>query len=428
MTLKPLALAAFTIVLAGAAPAAPSAGAGPLDQADSLWAAGWFTQAGAIYAPINDANLNDYRSTLQLGRLAVYTNQFFEAESKLVHAIELKPEDIEPKLLLAESYWRQDRYSDAVPLLRQAGRELEASLAESFGESQPYEVSWGTDWTPIKFEASEPLPVVKARVNQSKDAYFMIDTGAPGLVLDSAYAASIGARIFGMREGTFDGGWKAPIVLGAVDSVTVGNAHVKRLPVAIQNLERSSAALFPGRQLAGILGTGFLYHFIATLDYPKAQLILRKSSMWFSKHVEPQWIADGQIAVPFAMAGDHYVVARGGLNDVDSLLYFVDTGLAGGGFDAPRGTLDRAGIRLLEDQAGEGIGGGGAVRVVPFVAEKLRLGRAEVASVRGLSAGVFPLEHALGFHIDGLISHGFLKNHAVTFDFQTMQMFLKKAP
>lgn len=429
MNLKSPSLAAFALfALAATVPAAKPADAGPIERADSLWAAGWFARAGAIYSEYNDANLSDYHSTVQLGRLAVYTNQFFEAESKLMRAMELKPEENQPRLSLAESYRRQDRYSDAAPLLRKSGREADAAQAESFGDSQPYEVTWGSDWTPIKFEVTDPLPVVKARINRSEEAYFLIDTGAPGVMLDSAFAASVGARRFGSLEGTFAGGKRAPVALGTVDSMAIGNAHIQRIPVHIQDLGPISGAIFPGRRLAGILGTGFLHHFLATLDYPKGQLVLRKSTMWWAKHAEPQWIADGQIMVPFVMAGDHYMVARGGLNGVDSLLYFVDTGLAGGGFSAPRSTLDRAGVKLLEDQAGEGMGGGGKVKIVPFVAEKLRLGGAEADSIRGLFSDVFPLENSLGFHIDGLISHGFLKKYAVSFDFQTMQMFLKKKP
>lgn len=44
----------------------------------------------------------------------------------------------------------------------------------------------------------------------------------------------------------------------------------------------------------------------------------------------------------------------------------------------------------------------------------------------GLFAGAFPLENVLGFSIGGIISHGFFRHYALTFDFVGMRLFLKR--
>jgi hypothetical protein len=95
------------------------------------------------------------------------------------------------------------------------------------------------------------------------------------------------------------------------------------------------------------------------------------------------------------------------------LLLFVDTGLAGGGV-------------TLADQAGEGVGGGGQMRVVPFMVEKLSLGESAERNARGLFAGPFPLEDFFGFRIGGQIAHGFFRSYAVTFDFTGLRLLLKR--
>ena len=55
-----------------------------------------------------------------------------------------------------------------------------------------------------------------------------------------------------------------------------------------------------------------------------------------------------------------------------------------------------------------------------------RLRRALIArqKIQGLFLGNFPLENALGFRIGGIISHGFLRPYAVTFDFENMLCYL----
>jgi hypothetical protein len=169
-----------------------------------------------------------------------------------------------------------------------------------------------------------------------------------------------------------------------------------------------------------------LYHFIPTLDYPQGELVLRRKTKENLKRVEREARAKKSMAIPFWMAGDHYMVAWGTVNKSQPLLFFVDTGLAGGGFTCPESTLKEATISLQESLAAEGVGGGGKVKVIPFVVEELTLGDAKEHNVRGLYTGAFPLENAFRFRIGGLISHGFFRPYALTFDFVGMRYFLER--
>ncbi len=82
----------------------------------------------------------------------------------------------------------------------------------------------------------------------------------------------------------------------------------------------------------GIIGTRFLYRFISTIDYPNGELVLRQAKSTDLQRFRSQLDASA-IAVPFWLAGDHFIVASGAVNG-SPLVLFVDTGLAGMGFTA----------------------------------------------------------------------------------------------
>src|SRR5262249_28093039 len=109
-------------------------------------------------------------------------------------------------------------------------------------------------------------------------------------------------------------------------------------------------------------------------------------------------------------------------------LWFVDSGMAGAAFTAPASTLLDARIPLPDTSKGfGGIGGGGRVHASPFTVKRLTPGAAEAGDPRGFF-GLFPppLERGVGFQIDGLISHSFLRGWSVTYDFDRMRIVLAK--
>jgi hypothetical protein len=121
-----------------------------------------------------------------------------------------------------------------------------------------------------------------------------------------------------------------------------------------------------------------------------------------------------------------YVYTWGTVNGAGPYLFFVDTGMGGGGFDCPESVIKEASIKLPE-QGFTGQGGGGPVTAYPFTVD-LTLGEARETNVRGLH-GAIPrdLDERFGFRMGGLISHGFFRPYAVTFDFRSMTLHLKKA-
>ena len=125
------------------------------------------------------------------------------------------------------------------------------------------------------------------------------------------------------------------------------------------------------------------------------------------------------------MASDHFMVGWGRVETLPPALLFVDTGLMGAGVKLAESVIKEAGIKLEENKASEGGGGGGTLKIVPYTVHQLSFGDIKEENVPGLYDGPFPWENTFGFHLAGMVGHDFFKPYAVTFDFQNMQIFLQ---
>ena len=150
-------------------------------------------------------------------------------------------------------------------------------------------------------------------------------------------------------QGTFSGGQHAEVQNGRIASLTVGDWTIKNLPIATLALRQLSEG-FGVKRIDGIIGTNLLYHFLATIDYPHSELVLRLKT---TKSLEQFAAASsGQsVAVPFWVASDHFMVGWGRVETIPPTLLFVDTGLAGAGVKLAGSVIREAGIKLAKGSA-----------------------------------------------------------------------------
>ncbi len=319
--------------------------------------------------------------------------------------------------LVAEAYSRLRNYQAAAEAYRAMGRVAIAAKYASFGAQVPYAHTFTDPIVRVPFERTDPLPVVGVRVNGQAPRYFLIDTGAGETILDSAFATAVGARRFGADSAAFAGGNRTSIEHGTIESLQLGTLQLNNLPVRIQPTRLFSLA-GGGLPIDGIIGTGLFRELNATIDYPKGELRLAPRG-------SQRQAATGATEVPMWLAADHFMLAWGRTSDADSSLMLLDTGLVGSTFVAPDTVFRLVGIPATAGEEVTGVGGAGSV-----TARVVTLPRVTFAGIteRDVPAmmGVFPptLEHQFGFPIRGLISHAFLRKHAVTFDFDAMKVVL----
>lgn len=405
-----------------------------IDTANQLFQGGKFAEAGKLYARMAAQNPKDYSATLQLGRIALLSNRLDDAQKWLEEAIALQPGDVDAKVMLAEAFYRRDDFQKSAAslsgvdvssnkLITSQYPTLNVAKLESFKGQTPYEVHGDGQTTRLKFLKTDPLPVVSVRVNGGDEVTFFIDTGGSEVALDTEFAKELGLPQFGEVQGTFSGGEHANVQQSRIDTLTVGDWTIKNLPIATLALRQLSEGLGVKR-IDGCIGTTLLYHFLATLDYPHGELVLRRKT---AKNLK-QFVGASSgksVAVPFWIASDHFMVGWGRVETVPPVLLFVDTGLAGAGVKLAESVIKQAGIKLEEDKAYEGVGGGGKLKIVPYTVRRLSFGDIQEDNVAGLYDGPFPWENAFGFHLAGMVGHDFFKPYAVTFDFENMQIFLR---
>lgn len=378
--------------------------------ADALFAQGKFAEALAAYQAVPEQDAAYAAALRRQGTIYLMANRWPEAEAALRAALARDAGDKKSAAQMAELESRRGNFPEAARWLTASGRAPRAAGVAMFGTDRPYRIMSRGRSAAVSFEHTDPLPAVRATAN-GKEGLFIIDTGAAETILDPEFAKAIAVPVAGAEQGTFAGGKTAEVVYGRLARFGIGSMSLADLPVALVSTAKFAPAA-NGKPVAGVIGTGLLSRFRSTIDYRKGLLQLEAGA---ASNAPPPLAA-----IPFWQVGDHFLLASGRLNDGEPQMFFVDTGLAGAAFTAPESTLKAAGI-ATSTPSGDANGGIGTAAVAPFEAKSISLGTLRRERMSGLY-GAFPpqLEMALGTRIGGIVSHGFLRPYAVTFDFRTM--------
>lgn len=412
------ALAAFFLAAAAQAAeprlAAPHAGPAKTVGPDYLFEQGEFAQAQAGYEAVPKSSPQYENALRQLGAIALLQNRLGEAETRLESALSRNPADMHTIALLAQTMERSDRFADMIPLLRQVERPERVAEYSLFGKTAPYHLPAHRAATTVPFEWTEPLPVVDAKVN-GVEGLFLIDTGAPEIILDPVYARDAKVQTTAPpRAG-------APqLSFGRIATFTLAGLDTGEVPAMLIPM-RGASVMARGKRVAGVIGVEFLSHFRTTLDYVHDRMILEPQNA-------PAHARGGALLaeIPFWFAGDHYLLARGRLDKGPKQLFFVDTGLGNYPFTAPDSTLRDANIPVPTAPARPS-GSRGPAPPAIFPIANLSLGSFTENRLTGVFGGFPPpLEDSLGFHVGGIVSHGYFHTYAVTFDFVRMTIAIRK--
>lgn len=367
--------------------------AGALAQGNAAFAAGDFTAALADYRTSIAQEGKSFAAYFGAGQAALYANDLRTATEYLDGAEVLAdPKQAAPVRVLLAEVQSRIRMQQAQPTTRIVS---------------------------VPMAAVDPLPLFSVQVN-GRQAYFMLDTGAPNLIVDPDFAKELGLTVTGGFNGTFAGGKHATVRDVVVPAFRIGSLTLHNLQSSA--LPTRGIPFFGDKRVDGIIGTVFLSQFLATIDYPKGRLVLRPRSA--SAAFEQSLGAD-VTSVPFWYVPDHFLLARGSVNALADQLFLVDSGMAGGGFGPSQQTVADANIGLDEMHTGTGVGGGGAVTVIPFTLDKLCLGTACRSNVRGLYTPQGSALQMFPFKVAGIISHQYLEHFAWTIDFDAMRMVLQ---
>jgi clan AA aspartic protease (TIGR02281 family) len=355
--------------------------------ADAAFKRGDFTAAQNAYVSAIQTDPNDAAAALGLTRLAIYENDLTDAQHWLDVLTQIAPNDPQIAGNRATIAARSD-----------------ASVDQVAPHSGP---------AVAKFLQTDPLPMVAVRIN-GREAHFLIDTGAPNIVVDTNFAQSLGiATTSAGQVNTFAGGKSAAVGKAIVDRLELGGWKISNVPAAVIPLPREFSA-------DGILGTALFAHFLTTLDYRNGSLTLadRDTSQAFERNAA----AHGDTIVPMWLVGDHAIFVQGRAANGPLGLFNVDTG-GTVGVKLTKAAIEAANISVDTAHPDTGVGGGGTFTTLPFTTN-LTIGTCTVNDLDGSYTpngdqyGVFP------FTVTGSVSHHFFRKTAVTFDFAAMRLVI----
>jgi hypothetical protein len=356
---------------------------------DATFAAGNLDAAASAYMAALAEHPNDANAELGIGTIELYRNHLDAARAHLQRALELAPDSKIARMRLD-------------------------SIVKRTGGPNDYKIAFAGSPARVVLTAIDPLPTLKATIN-GIPVTLAIDTGGANIDVSEALATSLNLPMQDAGEGIFAGGQKAPLRSTRIERLDLPGVTVRGIPGNIMPGKPS-----PG--IDGVIGTSFLYHFLATIDYVRSTLVLRPAAESAAYLASAK--AAGATAVPMWLAGDHFLFARAHVNAAPDALYSIDTGGPGIGVDLTTATLAAAGITPDAAHPRSMQGGGGTVQLLRFTAASVTMGGLTLHDVPGVYVPSGGLEGVFPFAVAGRISHEFFRRTAVTFDFSDMMLVL----
>jgi tetratricopeptide (TPR) repeat protein len=282
----------------------------------------------------------------------------------------------------------------------------------------------GDNKTTMPFESIDGRPILKVRVNGSKEPMrFVLDTGSGMSVISEETAKKLGVRAVarGGMARAVGGGGKFEIVYGFLNSVDVGDVRVESVPVYIRHFFDNKTPI------DGYLGLSVISKFIASLDYGENIFMLRRPKETWSRDLwgmtfsrgELQPISPGVIEIPLRTTSSGSLSGEVHLEGVERPLNFIiDTGA----------TVSVVSEKLAKD---EDLGGyleptrlriygaaGIADDVRSLLLPKVMLGTFTRERISVAVLDLEPVNETAGFTQNGILGSNYLRHFRVSFNFQ----------
>ncbi|MEU7855061.1 tetratricopeptide repeat protein [Nonomuraea sp. NPDC049141] len=416
-------------VLAGAAAVAPLGNAATAatalaggGDADALFKAGKFEQAGRAYEEILKTDPTNLRAARQRGYVGLLSNRFPEAEKYLRMALHLAPDDKDTNYFLADCYMRQDKFALSAPCWQAAG---DASYAKWFAaiSGEAYQIHGDT--ARVEFKQMDPFPLVEASLNGGPARRLLPYTGAPNLNLRGSVAKEAGLSPVFSEEADFGQGtvWAH---YGILDSFKLGDIELRNIPVGWSETESGEDV---DTDSDGLIGTWVFYHLLTTFDYAGRSLILRRPTPAAAGKARAAAKRAGAEPLPLWLAREHQLHSLGsiaGIADSGPRVVGVNFGGIGEIVAGMHGdTAKQLQIRTDYNRPVETAAHNHPVVAYPCYPKEIRLGDAvakDVYCFTNPQAALAPF----GFDLLAHFAHCFWKPYNITLDFTDMNLYIAR--
>lgn len=396
----------------------------------TLLAAGNFPLCVQQFRIALSLNENEALAIAGLAMVDFYENRSQTSLYGLRRAVFLDPQEPDYIFSLAQTAARCERYKEAADAYerflvvspttdadrRSRIRGLIDFLRYLGSQRQLYRVSAPSVVT-VPFEAAGTRPVIKVRLNNSKEEFrFVIDTGSGMSVISDRTAERLNLRpaARGGMARAIGGGGRFEIVYGFISNFNAREASIDNVPVYIRRFYNDQ------EKIDGYIGLSLLSKFVSVVDYGARTLTLAKSSnALMTPTAGAAALAAGSVEVPLRMTSSGFLSSEVKLDGIDAVQNFiVDTGASISVVSEALAVREEMG-RFMQSTRIKVFGAAGVTEnVSALIIPKFAVGPHTRSAVPAVILDLEPINETTGFEQTGIIGGNFLRHYRMTIDFQ----------
>lgn len=346
--------------------------------------------AGLRRAAFIDPNEPDY--LFDLGQVAARYERYAEAANAYEQFLRIAPRTDED---------RRARIRGLIDFLRYLGAQTDLV---SVG---------GPDRVELPFELTNNRPIVRVRVNNSKEEMrFVVDTGAGMCVISNKSAEKLGLKPVarGGLARAVGGQGRFEIVYGFLQTLHLGEARIERVPVYIREFYNVQ------EPVDGYIGLAVLGKFLSVVDYGASKMTLLRDS---ERERETTTPAPGTVELPIRTTSSGFWSGEVNLDGLEKPANFiVDTGASISVVSAA--LYARAGLERFRRPGRINVYGaaGLAQDIQMLLLPRIVLGSTHARqNVYAAVLDMDPINETAGFEQTGIVGGNILRYYRVTFDF-----------
>jgi len=402
----------------------------------AVLASGDFRQSVEEFRTALSLNENEAIAIAGLAMVDYYENRIQPCVIGLRRAASIDPGEPDYVFNLGQAAARSERYKEAADAYERflliAPRTDEERRARIRGlidflrylgkQSSLYGLE-GPDQTVFTFESPDDRPLIKIRVNGSKEYLrFVLDTGSGMSVLSEETARKIGVKpvAHGGLARAIGGGGRFEIVYGYLDSMDIGELRVTNVPVYIRHFFDEA------NPVDGYLGISALGRLLTSVDYGTRKLsLIRKRNLEVetaaaatlkAAKAEP---ARPGINFPVRTTASGFLSGEVLIDGIGKPLNFIiDTGATISVLSERAAALEEARPFIQPGNMRVFGAAGVAENVKTAALPRVNIGAYSREKINAAVLDLDPVNETAGFLQSGILGGNFLRHYRVIFDFE----------
>ncbi len=385
---------------------------------------GDFKQASLFFLNANTINSREALAWEGAGLIDFYENNITSSLEKLRQAVYLENKEPDFFYALAQVAARNESYLEAANNYRsflQVAPKNDISrrdkirglidFLEYLGNRASLYDLGGTDQTTVPIEIVKQRPIIKVKIGKKNRVFnFVLDTGSSVTVLSEATAKEIGIKpvASGGQASAIGGTGKFDIVYGFLNSIEIGEAKIKNVPIYIRRFHEDA------ENVDGFIGLAIISQYLTTLDYGNLTLSMVKRDDKIVKK-----FTENEVLLPLRLTTSGFLSGEVKIQGLDFPVYFiVDTGASISVISSELANSNEL-SKFVTGDTMRVVGAGGVLNnVQSYLLPKITFGNHSRESVSAIALNLNLINENSGFSQNGILGGNFLQNYKLTFDFK----------